>query len=130
MKKKYEEGNLAAMPNVVTFTSLINCCAHAPDDEGARDEALLVAVKAFKLLQSTPHFGTANSTTYRTLLEVFGRNVKNAKVRSNHSSKIFQHCSDGGMVDDAVLKTLQRYTNDLYKQLPSTLPKSWSRNVS
>jgi hypothetical protein len=132
MKENYEKGNLGAKPNVVAITSFLNCCAHthSPNDEKAKSEAILLATRAFQLLISNPQFGTANSTTYRTLLEVFGRNVKDVKTRNNHSSKVFQLCADGGMVDDYVLANLKRYTLDLYNQLPSTLPKSWSRNVS
>jgi len=129
MRENYEQGNIAAMPNVVAITSFLNCCAHAPNDEKAKNEAILFATKAFQLLKLNPQFGVANSVTYRTLLEVFGRNVNDIKTRSNHSSKIFQLCSDNGMVDDYVLSNLRRYTLDLYKQLPSTLPKSWSRNI-
>jgi len=130
MKEKYDKANLAAKPNVVAITSLLNACAYAPSDEKAKSEAILVATKAFKLLISNPQYGTANSTTFRTLLEVFGRNIKDTKTRNNHSSKIFQLCSDAGMVDDYVLTTLKRYSLDLFKQLPPNLPKSWSRNVS
>lgn len=130
MKENYEKGNLAAKPNVVAITSLLNCCAHAPNDEKAKSDATILATKAFQMLMSNPQFGTANSTTYRTLLEVFGRNVKDIKTRNNQSSKIFQLCSDGGMVDDYVLTTLKRFSLELYNQLPSNLPKSWSRNIA
>jgi len=131
MKDRYENGDLATKPNVITVTSFLNCCAHTLTrrDRKASDEVVRIALLAFNLLLEKPDYGGVNSIAFRTLLEVFGQHILTMPSRNRYASKIFQLCVKEGMVDDKVLRILRRYTPDLYKELPSDRPISWSRNI-
>ena len=138
MKDQFENGDRNCMPNVIAITSVMNACAHSSGNKKDRSEAIRIALLAQNLLLENKEYGTPNSITFRTLLDVIGKNIFNAKERRRFASITFERCCKEGEVDSSVLKALKKHTPDLFNSLPfsgkanisvADLPPEWSENA-
>lgn len=129
----YEKGSLDVRPNVITFTSVLNACAYTRGSEADREQAIKIALMV--LTELLPNYDKPNHITFRTLLEVFGKQARNDRERLKLSSAAFEKCVEEGQVDSSVLDALGRFVPKLYENLPRDdqseirVPAEWSRNV-
>jgi hypothetical protein len=142
MDQLYRAGNPKVKPNEVTYTAVLNSCAHPSErsDRKTRLKALDTAIFTLEELRSSM-YGQPNQVTYGTfllacanLLQVEDgeqgndgngstgmgeeeRRLAIEALRRNIIERAFQQCCQDGQVGDMVLSRLRRAAPDLYEEL-------------
>lgn len=144
MVELHESGRLAARPNTICYTAVINCCAYSEHcDEIDQRAALRIAVATFRELERSPHGASPNEVTYSNLLTALRNLLPGSPERSAAVRDVFQSAASQGYVDPLVVRRLKSSlpADEVTSLLPSALrghgpvrldqiPKDWCRNVS
>lgn len=128
-------------PDIVTYSSVINACAHCArtvtDLEG-RKEAMKIAMRTYNKLVDDPK-EHANHIVYGTLFKAISYLIPISQSRDDLVRKLFKRCCDKGYVDGFVLSQIKCSSKDLFNEIQSEygkgddlqklLPSKWTRNV-
>jgi hypothetical protein len=141
LEKDYLSGRSLLKPDLVTYSSVINACAHCArtvtDSEG-RTEAMKVAMRTYNKLVDDPK-EHANHIVYGTLFKAISYLIPTSRSRDNLVRKLFKRCCDTGYVDGFVLSQIRCSCKDLFDELQlqhgkgddllKLLPSTWTLNV-
>ena len=97
-------------PTVVTYSSLFKACARTrPNaiDPKEQNEALAIAMDAFKLLQNSNSI-TANNVIYRVLMDVADNLILDETNRTKFVQQIFSQCCKDGFLDNIMLSKVRK----------------------
>jgi hypothetical protein len=148
LQRRYESlGIRTCRPNVVAYTGVLNACGgqQAPDE---RNEAYVVAQRAWQALLDHPQYGRPNYLTYAAYLQALISTLPRHDVRRDEDTRsIFAHCCEAGQVGAIVWNKLRLAASpDLWHEICATaaaegesgpefdqryenLPLSWRINV-
>jgi hypothetical protein len=155
MDRLYRAGNPKVKPNEVTYTAVLNSCAHPSErsDKRTRRKALDTAIFTLEELRSTAMYGQPNQITYGTfllacanLLQVEGGGEGDeddaggaageedrrlaAALRRSTTERAFRQCCQDGQVGEMVLSRLRRAAPDLYEELLADVLSSSSNRAA
>ena len=128
MANAYENGNVAAKPNVQAFNSCLNCCAYtAASDE--KIEAFLIAVSAFLMLEK---YAEPDHVTFATFLKAVSKLIPRGEERRRQVvDVVFNRCCRDGLVSPFVLQQLSFAASaEQYQMLLQDLIEKPGKRVS
>jgi pentatricopeptide repeat protein len=105
MISAYKDGNSAAKPNVFSFTAVINACAFTVGDDLEKNEAMQIAIAAYKLLGV---YDSPNHVTYSCFLKACLNLIPKGPSQESALITVFKKCREHGQVTDMILKLLLR----------------------
>jgi hypothetical protein len=144
MSSLYESGKIQSPPNEYCYTSVINACAFCENDTLEKRDALKVFADVYKHVISgrDPNLHP-NQATFSCAIVALRRLLPPSPERTEAVKKVFNKCTEEGMCDQNVLRSLRRTVeNHVWEQLVgecqatmtgeilhSELPFQWRRNV-
>ncbi len=139
MKEAYRCGNLDAKPTLSANNALLNACGFPVGGPNERSHAATVVMETLKELDESNDI-SADHVSYATALKAFGRCIPPGKSRDDLVEREFQKCCIEGLVNDFVLRELERASLTVHSKLFGSedslhtimkkVPREWRRNVS
>lgn len=138
----YKSGIIKSPPNVVCYTTVINCCAYSMSDTNERRDALEIFVETYKRVMDDANL-QPNDGTFSAILLALQRLVPKGDKRVAIVKNVFKKCTDSGMCNDSVIRRLRPLLqkNELEQLLGADavspdgnvrfemLPLEWKRKV-
>lgn len=123
------QGDLDLQPTSQTFESVLNCCAYLPRsaDPQYRKEGLRISLQTMVDMESQG--GVVTAYAYFLALKTCYDNTSSTQERVECASVLFDRCCKQGMISDGFIDMLRLCAPHLYKQIPSSLPKIWTKNA-
>jgi len=142
MNKIRNSGNTGIVPNIFTYTTVLNACAFTFRAE-EKEEAFGIALKVFQDLKANP-FVQPTHLTYGTLIKAINNLLPRGDERRDTLIKpIFMQCCEDGQLGRFVLRSLQEAVpaktyltllrgsrKGVVSVNDADLPSEWSRNGS
>ena len=139
MCQRFDEGDFGCKPNTTAFNFLLNVCAYNKNKDTCNDSVRIALLAQEKLLKNQSVYGRPDAMFFERLIKVFGWCITDTKKRQPFVSTAFERCAKEGLVDNAVLKTVQRFAPRIYQKIGGDLkvggvsidsiPADWSRNI-
>ena len=129
MCRRYENGDIRCKPNVVAFTFVLKVCSFNKNKETHEDSVRIALLTQEKLFGSTTSYGTPDDKFFNRLIQVFGFCIHQPSERDRFISIAFERCAKEGQVSLTVLKSLEKFSPQIYQNVGKTVPKDWTRNL-
>lgn len=139
MCDRYDNGDITCKPSLAAFNSVLNVCAFNRNKETHDVSVRIALLTQERLLENTAIYGQPDTGFFNRLIKVFGYCISDPKVSHRFISTAFERCAKEGLVDESVLKLLNKLAPQVYQKLHAeskvgvsihALPKDWSRNVA
>lgn len=101
---------------MTTYSSVINACAYYKGDREGRAEALETALRTFNKLSDMKD-DSPNNITYGTLFKAIANLMPVGKDREELVRRLFDQCTEEGLVDSFVLSQVRNASPQLYRDL-------------
>ena len=137
----HESGKMAAKPNTLVITTLINACAYTQGEQSAKTEAFHTATEAFKQLYKSK-YGRPNHVTYTTYMVACRNLLPAGEGRTQSIEAVLRRCCQDGQLDKIVVEKaerimeperLQAFFGDAVSRDNridlTLLPQEWTKNV-
>ncbi len=123
-----KEGDISLKPTVAALNVILNACAYTTKfDE--KEEALGIVEEVQKISSGDGGY-TPDSVFYNNTIKAYGFLLKDAsqkKQREKGISVVFERCCRKGLLDQRILRSIERFYPELYNKL--NVSSKWSRNV-
>ena len=107
LERRWKEGEDRLKPDVTTYSSVINSCAYYSGGDSGKENALQVALRAYRQIISQSNDLEANSVVFGTMFKAIGKLTVVGSRRDELVRDVFVECCQMGYVDSFVLSKLR-----------------------
>lgn len=120
MISAFENGNVDAKPNILTYSTVMNACAYTNGESQDRFEAFQIARSCMKDVLTSKFGVQPNNILFSGFILAYAKLVRDRDNPKNEQliKSIFNECCKLGLVDVKVILSLRRATSsNLFSEL-------------